>query len=347
MRRLFALALGVALVGGASCLLTKLDGDACSQDSDCGSSGTCLFDLSRSESLCVRTCPMSDTGCAARCKTAVNSITAYCTKSCAADSDCPATEFCDVGTDVATSSAAVTRLCLKLPRACSSTELCNGLDDDCNGIVDDNCKSIDGCQDDQPCGQFVCQVPEDQMLPMPTSICAAPNPNASVADYMPCTDGSQCRNNLCETGYCAPLCRGRNNVCDPAFFCARAVSALAVAQHDVCQKPCVSTPDCTVPGQHCVWRDVYNEEPNHAYVCSSVDKSRRPIGARCDANTPIGDNECQDGLCFGRPPVCTRPCASQGEDCSDVGAGYTCHQMVMLEYQDEMFVVPICVGPNG
>jgi hypothetical protein len=360
MRRVWLF--GVVLAGllpAVSCILSKLDGSACTQDGDCAKAETCLFDLTRSSSYCVSRCAPGDTACEKRCEAVaneVNAITAYCTKLCTKDSDCPVQRFCDHGTDVATSSAVSTNLCVEKIRTCmrlnpmDPREPCNGLDDDCDGQVDGtSCREVP-CLDDAACGAFVCQIPAGSER----TICGTPNASASVADYDPCTDDGQCRNGLCETGDCVPTCSGNIGFCEGDFVCARAIGRVPRVPHNSCQGVCRTSGDCRVPGQRCVWRDVYQHAPTHLYVCSTVDPNRKPLGAACTNNEAptdldrsgrpqVGDDECQDGLCFGK--VCTRPCEGPGSDCSDVGPGFLCNPMQRLIYGDQIFIAPVCVHP--
>jgi hypothetical protein len=222
-------------------------------------------------------------------------------------------------------------------------EACNGLDDDCNGKVDDGCTELTGCLDDQACGVFACVPPDNQS----TTVCAPRNTAASVTDFSPCTDSSQCHNGLCETGLCSPLCREDSNDCRSDLLCTRAVGPKSRPLHNVCQKPCVSDADCAgVAGQICAWRDVFQGGDLHAFVCSFPGPDRKPIGATCSGNNPAGDDECASGLCFGG--FCTRTCTGPSDSCSDMTraappASFGCGLQVMLIYGILEVNAQVCV----
>lgn len=304
-----------------SCASRGLGADGvCAEDADCAGDETCLFDLTRG--------------------------TSYCTRRCARDADCPREASCRFGSDRLESGATELGVCVLRVRTCSAegggraAELCNGLDDDCDGVADGaGCTPITRCLDDAPCGAFVCRAPENQ----PDALCAPRNEGARVADFAPCSAGDDCENGLCETGLCSPLCGGDGDACpgDLGLFCARAVGPRARPTHNACQKPCETSRDCVAP-QSCVWREVYQARsgPNHAFVCSIPGPERAPIGSPCSSNALAGDDECAEGLCFGR--VCTRSCEGPGSSCGDVGAGFTCRRQSLF-YGDQEFIGFLCV----
>jgi hypothetical protein len=334
-----ALALIASLAVG--CPSPKPNGAPCGTNGDCPKGQNCLFDLTRSASYCALTCTSSDTACRDRCATDENARSSYCSAHCTKDSDCPPQQFCDDGTDVATSSAAEMRLCVDRVRVCQKTELCNGLDDNCDGVIDGpSCTPIGSCLDDAPCGAFVC-VASDQQA---SATCAPRNMAASVADFAACTDPSQCANGLCETGTCSPLCRFDAPDCPSDLLCTRAVGPSTRPPHNACQLPCKTDADCAaITGQSCVFRDVYQGGDLHAFVCSFPGPDRKKNGSACSGNDPMGDDECAFGLCYGH--VCTRSCSGPADACADVGNGFTCASQVQLIYGVLQVTAQICVAP--
>jgi hypothetical protein len=303
------------VVGLTACPVTGLDGGLCAADADCASGATCVFDLTRAA--------------------------AYCTRSCLVDADCLPTQTCRLGTDRPESGAIETRLCIDKVRACAETELCNGLDDDCDGVVDGpSCAPITSCLDDATCGVFVCTAPAGA----PAALCAAPNDSATVPDFAPCTDDAQCRTGLCETGLCSPLCRPRSPECQGDQYCVEAVGPRARPRHNNCQRSCKTTADCPTP-QACVFREVYRgpdapaDGTLHAFVCSLPGPERLGLGAACSGNSLEGDDECSSGLCFGG--VCTRPCET-GDRCTDVGPGFACVRELLRYGTAQEVATEIC-----
>jgi hypothetical protein len=309
-------ALGLGLLLFASGCDETVGGGVCAEDSQCPAGQTCLVDLNRG--------------------------TSYCTSPCALDSECPAHQSCRAAAP-AQSPAGAVQLCVDKVRGCAEAELCNGLDDDCDGVVDGaGCALVDRCLDDAPCGAWVCQAPENQ----PAAVCAPPL-DPDPYPLSACTADDQCRNGVCESGFCSPLCRPRS-AC-PAFdadgtrygdtVCVRAVGDRARPKHNKCHIVCNTASQC--PNDlACVWRDVFQGGDSHEFVCAVLDPERKDLGAACTDNQPDGgDDECQHGLCYGN--VCTRPCGGFGADCQDVGSNFTC-QLRDLFYGPASFSGFIC-----
>jgi hypothetical protein len=175
-----------------------------------------------------------------------------------------------------------------------------------------------------------------------------PNRTPAVADFMPCTSGDQCRNGLCDTGLCAPLCRPELDLTEECpgltnFLCARAAGPAGEPRHNQCQLVCRIDADCPAD-QRCVWRDVFEGGDDHHFVCATPAPERTALGQPCSSNTPAGDDECGSGLCLGSPPTCTRPCDNDTSDCSDVGPTYAC-MAFLLHYGNQEFTAQLCVRP--
>ncbi len=307
------------LLGMIGCSEVVGDG-TCAEDSDCGSDQTCLVDLDRE--------------------------VAYCVDACISNDDCPAHQRCRIAHPHNDGLEQLkVQICVDKVRACAEQELCNGLDDDCDGVVDGpDCTIIDRCLDDASCGGWVCQAPPNQ----PTAICAPPV-EAGAKNYEPCTNDSQCENGVCETGFCSAFCRPTHG-CPSVptggdeyeMQCAEAIGDELRPGHNKCQISCMTDRSCP-SSLKCLWRGVVQDGDVHEWVCAIPPPGRKAAGAMCTDNTAIGgDGECQSGLCYGQ--VCTHACGGFGAnvDCQDVGPNYKCKQRDLF-YGNLTFGAFLCV----
>jgi len=308
--------------GLSSCSASDLGGE-CAVDDDCPSGGFCLFEAERG--------------------------TTFCSRACEGDLDCRATEFCAgvVLEPNASDENPERSLCRPLVQQCEDREVCNGLDDDCDGTIDEDCET-QTCQFDARCGPFSC-IPG----PADTNGGGTPQCQPRVSErrsfFGTCTDGDECPNGICNAGFCSPLCAPTSSdeeaMCPDAvalevspgvedvlpLVCANQVLEGDRVRHDACQVPCRSDEDCFL-GTQCTWRTVGLSRILHESVCAVPPPDRRPLGAACPNNFVEGDATCGSGLCFGL--VCTRFCAAVGEDCSDVGDDFVCEPRELV-YSDQ------------
>lgn len=309
----------LVLLGTFGCSEVVGDG-TCAEDSDCAEDQTCLVDLDRD--------------------------TAYCVTPCIGDGECPAFQQCRTAhPHIQGLEQLQIQICVDKIRVCETSELCNGLDDDCDGVVDGpDCTIIDKCLDDAPCGAWVCQAPPNQ----PTAVCTPPV-DGGAKDYAPCTSDTQCENGVCETGFCSTFCRPTHGCptvptggIEYEMQCAQAEGDALRPAHNKCQISCMTDRNC--PGDlMCLWRGVFQDGDVHEWACAIPPTERKPAGAACTDNTAVGgDAECQSGLCYGQ--VCTHPCGGFGADvdCRDVGADYKCKQQDLL-YGTLTFGAFLCV----
>lgn len=305
----------VGLVGAACADTPAVSRAFCAEDGNCAAGQTCIVDLDVS--------------------------LAYCASLCRIDSDCPAYQRCQTGTPIRAGLPELS-VCVDRVRTCAELESCNGLDDDCDGVVDGaSCVPVTSCLDDLPCGTFVCSAPVNQ----PVALCVQPL-DATRADGERCGADSECRNGVCEMGRCGQLCRPEASgvrVCPLDKVCARGVGSGLRPPFNQCQSPCTFDDQCPEDtGERCVWRSVYQDPSDHHSVCAVPDPGRKALGERCAGNNLAGDDECASGLCFGGR--CTRLCGGPGTDCSDVSATATCRQSQLI-YGVSEFARDVCVEP--
>ncbi|MBN2495717.1 MAG: hypothetical protein JXR96_14080 [Deltaproteobacteria bacterium] len=220
-----------------------------------------------------------------------------CEQECASDADCPAGMVCDAatghcelgcdcggepvnpvcGTDGMTYTNDCERRCagvgLDHLGACQecSPEICDGLDNDCDGFVDEGCGGSCQTDDDCPTG-FVCS----------GGICVQGLPCSANAD---CPAGQVCIQGLCRTECGVEICDGLDNDCDGAT--------------DEGCPACRSDADCA-PGESCI-------DGLCAAICSDSDgdgyQAESCGGADCDdADSAVYPGAPE--LCNGRDDDC-------------------------------------------
>lgn len=292
----------------------------CLTDRDCLTDERCLVDLTLDEAYCARLCRTTD--------------------------DCEAYQSCQ-GRLSDTSASREELICVDRVRACEPEERCNGLDDDCDEVIDNaDCRLITGCNSDAVCGAFTCQAPVGQA----STLCAPPNDAATVEDFEPCLAPSDCRSGLCDHGFCSPICDPLRPAlqCLPGQVCVEGLAEVGAPAHNTCAASCRGPNDCPADsGTACVWRKVALTPDVHGLVCSTPPPGRKPLGAAC-SGFGSGDDECESGLCFSCR--CTRACVGE-ESCRDVRDGFRCIPRRLpygaLEYSFRVCSSTVSVGACG
>ncbi|MSQ84432.1 MAG: hypothetical protein EXR77_16380 [Myxococcales bacterium] len=284
----------------------------CSDDSNCSASHQCgagtdsdgvkgLFCLPKSG-----VCTCSDTA-----------ITKGLVTSCAS-----ATTLAD-GTVISCVGVRTCTAATGMLSACSATvpktEVCNGLDDDCNGSIDE----FINCDDDNPCTTDLCAKGSCEY-----------QPNAiACTDGNPCTAGDHCATGTCTAG--PPLvCDDKNicttDTCNPVSGCAFANNAMPCDDGDACTEnetcaggscktgtvscPCQNDSDC---GK--------NEDGNLCNGTLYCAKGQMPFVCKVNPATivtcnPKDDTVCAMATCDGKSGKCKAVAQGDGEPCNDGSA---------------------------
>ncbi|MGM0576472.1 MAG: MopE-related protein [Myxococcota bacterium] len=290
---------GFFRAGDFSCVPVTDDScDACQTDADCPTPGDrCLFLDGRK--VCGRDCsPGNLHGTAAgECPTGFECrVTGTGPEQCvplSGSCDCLAahdgeSRTCTVSTTFGTCSG--TETCdpaqgwIGCTAGTPGPEVCNGLDDDCNGVVDDGVSPPpDPCAQDNDFGScpgsWVCGDPGGAGV---SWWCNAPTPEEEVCNFadddcdglvdepfrvdgtgaydhidhcgacgVGCTGTIPNATATCATGGAQPRCEVAS--CDPGFYQAGPLTCLA-ATDNTCQ-PCQTDANCPTPGDRCLSLD--------------------------------------------------------------------------------------------
>jgi Cys-rich repeat protein len=207
----------------------------------CDEAGACLAGESCRDGLCLPDCSV-DADCPASAVCVDDSCFGGASGSCGADAECAAGEACVGGLCVAyadvlecgsdadcpAGAACTAGECVFDPSA-EGPELCNGLDDDGDGVVDEGCASL-GCTSDDDCADGD---------PATTDACVdgvcVSGLDGCGAEGVVCPAGQTCVDGVCrevELPCLEEICNGLDDDCD------------GIVDEGCEPLPCASSADC-------------------------------------------------------------------------------------------------------
>ena len=212
------------------------------------------------------------------------------------------------------------------PSACAavqpSAEVCNGLDDNCDGATDEPI----ACDDKNACTTDKCDAA--------TSKCVnSPSAGACDADGDECSEGDACSNGVCAAGK-AKVCADDNNPCTDDV-CVKGKGCVneslegkpCIAPEGVCATggcqagKCVVASGATCNDKNPCTNDTCNAKTGGCVYTADAD------GAACDDGSACSEGDaCVGGKCAGKAAACDdgNPCTKDGCDetkgCGSVNA---------------------------
>jgi hypothetical protein len=305
----------VVIVGALAVVALGL---GCQSEGDTGTTGRaveCAADGSCPASeICVRGWCMPDCASDADCPAGVcvDGVCDFETEpwACAADTDCPAGATCVAGACVTVCTPAA--------------EVCNGIDDDCDGVVDEDCSCaagetmcggacVDTLFDEMNCGAcgMACAAGQSCLR----GVCVVDTACTTDAD---CDDGDPATVDTCVAGVCdhggacvpaAEVCNGLDDDCDGLVdedpSCGGCGAGLTMCG-GACFDLTADAANCGACGHACGVREVCNEGACVAGGGCTTD-------ADCDDGDPATTDSCVSGMCTH-----DTPCVPAAEVCNGI-----------------------------
>lgn len=243
----------------------------------------------------------------ADCNSLLCLASGVCTRACTSQASCPSAWNCDAVPNAGT-------LCV-CEKSADTTELCDGRDNDCDGVVDEGAT----CGNGLVCQGGACSCPPERTCGSDAGVCIElqSDPNNCGA----C--GTRCgANQACQSGACATNCVSPPTNCGGACVDTQTDSANCGACGNACTggKRCTNgTCGCAAPSRDC------------GGACVDVQSS----GTNCGACGTVcgGGRTCVNGACAcaGGTTLCGQACvdlqtnnATCGSCGNACGAGSSC-----------------------
>jgi hypothetical protein len=256
----------------------------CSSDADCAS-GQCLISAD-GKGTCALPC---------------------------AEGLCPEGEIC-----TAASGNPALQVCVPKPPCLPKAEICNGLDDDCNGSTDEGF-----CYDGNPCTGDVCDS---------QGVCGHPQLTGPCDDGNACTSGDFCKEGACLSGL--------GPECDDGNACTQdsCNTASGTCNHAPLLGGCSDGDACTLGDQclggKCLGGGALTCDDANPCTDDSCDKAKGcvslPNAASCsDGDACTQSDSCSMGACLGKAlgcddgNLCTNDACQQG-NCLNLPIAATC-----------------------
>ena len=182
-------------------------------------------------------------------------------------------------------------------------ELCDGIDNDCDGATDEK-----SCDDDDLCTDDICN---------PTEGCAHPPNEAICNDNNPCTTGDKCQVGVCAGTFlkCDDQNPCTSDACDPLKGCTNTPNALPCSDGNQCTNGDACSGGVCLPGTPLVCED---GNPCTLDSCDALAGCQKaPVGGSCDdGNACTQGDVCVAGGCSGEFVICNdkNPCTSDSCD---------------------------------